>query len=105
MVQPDFYLTNRLKTAWFSVLLSNPLTKDDFRFIGDRALVYVVVSLRNGVAKTRAETSRKQRLSPLALSAVWESCRLCGYGCCFGFSGSVKSSCRKKTWNEIQEGI
>jgi hypothetical protein len=29
MVQPDFLSPQRLKHGWFSVLLSNPLTKDE----------------------------------------------------------------------------
>jgi hypothetical protein len=54
-----------LKSTWFSVLLSNPLTKDEFIRL-NRTLVYVVVSLRNGRSEPGAEFSSKQRFSPLA---------------------------------------
>jgi hypothetical protein len=53
MVQPNFLSLIRLKSAWFSVLLSNPLTKDEFAFIWIRTLVYVVVSLRDGVRQNQ----------------------------------------------------
>jgi hypothetical protein len=42
MVQPNFLSLNRLKSTWFSVLLSNPLTKDDFPIHLDRALVFML---------------------------------------------------------------
>jgi hypothetical protein len=104
MVQRKILSSNRLKWTWFSVLLSNPLTKDDFPFHLDRTLVYVVVSLRNGAQKTRAKISSNQRCSPLALWAMADYCCRRSHDCRFFVLGSVLSSRMKKTWNQIQEG-
>ena len=48
------------------MLLSNPLTKDDFPIHLGLALVHIVVSLRKGVVKPKAKISSKHGPSPLA---------------------------------------
>jgi hypothetical protein len=66
MVQCNFYLRSPLKSTWFSVLLSNPLTNDEFRF-AEIVFGSVVVSLRNGAA-SGAKVFHQLALVPLAVS-------------------------------------
>jgi hypothetical protein len=65
MVQLDFFWLDSLKRVRFSVLLSNPLTKDEFQTSGS-CFGARGRSLRNGALRANAEISSKQRLSPLA---------------------------------------
>ncbi len=52
----QFLSLEHLKTTLFSVLLSNPLTKDDFPFSMGRTLVHVVVvSLLKGHSTRRED--------------------------------------------------
>jgi hypothetical protein len=65
MVQPNFFSLDPLNQAWFSVLLSNPLTKVDFfnrrSYFGRHGRISSQWSFQTG-----AETSSNQLSSPLA---------------------------------------
>src|ERR1035437_639071 len=100
----QFLSLERLKSPWSSVLLSNPLTKDEFQFIWVVLLVHVVVSLRNGAVKTNAKISSKQYSSPLAASGGAGLLLLLQLRLPFSFSCQSRHHSRtKKTWNQIQE--
>jgi hypothetical protein len=65
MVQPDFLSLGRLKMVWFSVLLSNPLRKDEIRFIQITPWFRLTFYLRRGF-QSDAKDSIKQHYPLLA---------------------------------------
>jgi hypothetical protein len=103
MVQPNFLSLIGLKSTWFSVLLSNPLTKHEIGFI-EIVLWFTLSFLFAKGAKPSTKTSSKQHLSPIAYRAMQDFCCLCISDASKPVGQSVISN-QEKTWDPIQEGI
>jgi hypothetical protein len=82
----QFLSPEHLKTTLFSVLLSNPLTKDDFPFRMGRTLVHVVVvSLLDGQSNPERRSPANCFFLHTPHAAVMDFCCRSCYGRHFGF--------------------
>jgi hypothetical protein len=99
-----FFISHSLEIDLFFRANIKPAYQRRILIHSDRSLVYIVVSLRKGVAKPTAKISSKQRLSPLAGLGDAGLPLPLYFRFTFAFSVSFVIL-NRKLGNQIQEGI